>query len=177
MNKKYLLAGLFVTSLGISSIASAGAGDTYAGVSTGNASPGSNLYDSTIGWKIFGGYALNDILTIEGGYVSFGKMDGPTESGATTVFEASGFEVAAVGSYSINNQISVFSKIGLLAWDAGLNNPNATGSRNDTGTDIFFGFGGQYEISGNLAVRASWESYNMDEADVDFLSASAVLDF
>ncbi|NOX91657.1 MAG: outer membrane beta-barrel protein [Gammaproteobacteria bacterium] len=152
MNKKYLLAGLFVASLGTTSIATAGAGDTYAGVSLGNASPDSSFFDDSVGWKIFGGYELNEILAVEGGYVSFGEMDGPTEFGATTVFEVTGFEVAAVGNYPINSQLSVFGKVGLLAWDAELSNPNI-GSISDTGTDVFFGLGGQYEISGNLAVR------------------------
>jgi len=177
MNKKYLLAGLFTASLGTTSIAAAGAGDAYAGVSVGNASPDSSNFDSTIGWKIFGGYELNDILAVEGGYVSFGEMDGPTEIGATTVFEATGFEAAVVGNYPLNSQFSVFGKVGLLAWDAELSNPNSVFSFSDTGTDVFFGIGAQYEISGNFAVRGSWESYTVEDGDIDFLSASAVFGF
>ncbi len=172
MNKKYLLAGLFVASLGTTSIAAAGAGDTYAGVSIGNASPDSSGIDSAVGWKIFGGYALNEILAVEGGYVSFGEMD----SSATSSIEPTGFEVAAVGNFPINSQFSLFGKVGLLAWDTKNNFPNG-GSDNTTGTDVLFGVGGQYEISGNLAVRASWERYSMDNLDVDFLSASAVFGF
>ncbi len=177
MNKKYLLVGLFVASLGTTSIAAAGAGDTYAGVSIGNASPDSSGFDSAIGWKIFGGYSLNDILAVEGGYVSFGKMDGPSTSSS---IESTGFEVAAVGNFPINSQFSLFGKVGLLAWDADINasGPGGSASASETGTDVFFGLGGQYEISGNLAVRASWERYTMmDDLDIDFLSASAVFGF
>jgi len=177
MNKKYLLAGLFVASLGSTSIAAAGADDAYAGFSVGNASPDSSSFDNAIGWKVFGGYQLNEILAVEGGYISFGEMDGPTESGATTVFEATGLEVAAVGNYPINSQFSIFGKVGLLAWDGETSNPNPVFSFTDTGTDVFFGLGGQYEISGNLAMRASWESYTMDNFDINFLSASAVFGF
>ncbi len=174
MNKKYLLAGLFVASLGTTSIATAGAGDTYAGVSVGNASPdlsGINL-DSAIGWKIFGGYALNDVLAVEGGYISFGEMDGPLASSV----EPTGFEVAAVGNFPINSQFSLFGKVGLLAWDTKVISFSGVSSTT-TDTDVFFGLGGQYEISGNLAVRASWERYTMDDLDIDFLSASAVFGF
>jgi len=172
MNKKYLLAGLFVASLGTTSIAAAVAGDTYAGVSVGNASPDSSGIDSAVGWKIFGGYALNEILAVEGGYVSFGKMDGPFASSV----EPTGFEVAAVGNFPINSQFSLFGKVGLLAWDT--KETNTFGNSNSTtDTDVFYGAGGQYEISGNLAVRAGWERYTIEDGDIDFLSASAVFDF
>jgi len=178
MDKKFLLAGLFAASLGFTSIATAAsAGDTYAGGSLGSASPDSSSFDDSIGWKIFGGYALNEVLSVEGGYTSFGEMDGPMQFGATNVLEITGFEVAAVGSFPINSQLSVFGKVGLLSWEAELSNPNSTATNNNSGSDLFYGIGGQYEISGNLAIRASWESYSMDDLDVSFLSASAVLGF
>jgi len=172
MNKKYLLAGLFIASLGTTSIAAAGAGDTYAGVSVGNASPDSSSFDSATGWKIFGGYELSDVLAVEGGYVSFGKIDSPFASS----IETTGFEVAAVGNFPINSQFSLFGKVGLLAWD--VKTKNIFGNSNSTtDTDVFFGVGGQYEISGNLAVRGSWERYATGDIDIDFLSASAVFGF
>ncbi len=176
MNKKYLLAGLFVASLGTTSIATAGPGDTYAGISIGNASPDSSGFDSAIGWKIFGGYEINEILAVEGGYTSFGEMDGPTILGFSTSVEPTGYEIAAVGNFPINSQLSLFGKVGLLAWDFKAN-INGLGSNSTTGTDAFYGLGGQYEISGNLAVRASWERYTIEDGDIDFLSASAVFGF
>jgi len=183
MNKKYLLAGLFVASLGSTSIAAAGAGDAYAGFSLGNASPDSSFFDDAIGWKVFGGYQLNEVLAVEGGYISFGEMDGPivpsTFGNISTSVEPTGLEVAAVGNFPINSQFSLFGKVGLLAWDfkANASLPGISASDSTTGTDVFFGLGAQYEISANLAVRGSWESYSMDEADIDFLSLSAVFGF
>lgn len=177
MDKKYLLAGLFAASLGFTSIATAAsAGDIYAGGSLGNASPDSSGFDSAVGWKIFGGYALNEMLAVEGGYTSFGEMDGPTVLGFPTSVEPTGFEVAAVGNFPINSQLSVFAKAGLLAWDFQFN-VSGLGSTSTTGTDVFFGIGGQYEISGSLAVRAGWERYTIEDGDIDFLSASAVFGF
>jgi len=177
MYKKYLLAGLFMASLGSPSIAAAGAGDTYVGFSVGNASPDPSFFDDSIGWKVFGGYQLNEILAVEGGYISFREMDGATAVYESSVYESTGLEIAAIGNYPINSQFSIFGKVGLLAWDDEVSNPNSAVSLTDTGTDVFFGLGGQYEISGNLAVRASWESYTMRDLDLDFLSASAVFGF
>ena len=182
MNKKYFLAGLFAASLGSASIATANAGDAYAGISVGNASPDSSGFDSAIGWKIFGGYKLNEILAVEGGYTSFDEMDSPRVFGgmfgvSSSSVEPTGFEVAAVGNFPINSQLSLFGKVGLLAWDIETSVSDSAGSFSDTGTDVFFGLGGQYEISGNLALRANWESYSMDSFDIDFLSASAVFGF
>lgn len=189
MNKKYLLAGLFVASLGTTSIAAAGAGDTYAGFSLGNVSQDLSGFDidDTIGWKIFGGYALNDVLSIEGGYTSFGDADWalsgiPIPPGLSTSLETTGFEIAAAGNFPINSQFSLFGKVGLLVWDSEISVFDSSGSvsESETGTDVFFGFGAQYEISGNLAVRGSWERYTIDvneDLDIDFLSVSAVFGF
>ena len=192
MNKKYLLAGLFVASLGSTSIAAAGAGDTYAGFSLGNVSQDASGFDidDTIGWKVFAGYALNDVLAIEGGYTTFGDADwgfsgNPPPPGFSTSLETTGVEIAAVGNFPINSQFSLFGKVGLLVWDSEISfsGPGSSDSADDTGTDVFFGFGGQYEIAGNLAVRASWERYTVtiDDADldtdIDFLSVSAVFGF
>ena len=176
MHKKYLLTGLFVASLGVTSIATAGAGDTYGGATLGNATPDSSGFDSAIGWRIFGGYKLNEVLAVEGGYTSFGEMDGPDVLGFSTSIEPTGFEVAAVGSFPINSQLSLFGRVGLLAWDFQVN-VSGLGSDSTTGTDVFFGLGGQYEISGNLAVRAGWDRYTIEDGDIDFLSASAVFGF
>ncbi len=183
MNKKYLLAGLFAASLGTTSIAAAGAGDTYAGFSLGNVSQdasGINI-DDTIGWRIFGGYALNDVLAIEGGYISFGDADltVPGFSNVSASVEVTGFEIATVGNLPINSQFSLFGKVGLLFWDAEISASNSSGSASasETDSDVFFGVGGQYEISGNLAIRGSWERYATGDIDIDFLSASAVFGF
>ncbi len=181
MNKHYLLAGLLVTSLGTTSIAAAGAGDTYTGVSLGRASPDSSILGSATGWKIFGGYALSDILAVEGGYTSFGEMNGPVKPGGASFLESTGFEVAAVGNIPINSQFSLFGKIGLLAWSSKLTDTAAQRSDSGTGTDVFIGVGGQYEVSGTLAVRGSWERYSIGDGDgssnVNFLTVSAVFDF
>jgi len=186
MNKKYLLAGLFVASLGSTSIAAAGAGDTYVGFSLGNVSQDESGVDidDAIGWKIFGGYALNDVLAVEGGYTSFGDADYTIPSifapGVSASLETTGFEIAAVGNFPVNSQFSLFGKVGLLAWDseASASGPGGSASDSETGTDVFFGVGGQYEISGNLAIRGSWERYTLDgDLDIDFLSASAVFGF
>jgi len=176
MNKKYLLAGVLAAGLGIAATANAGAGDVYAGASLGNASPDTSGLDSAVGWKIFAGYEISDILAVEGGYTSFGEMDGPTILGSSTSVEPTGFEVAVVGNSPINSQLSVFGKVGLLAWDF-QTNLGVFGSETTTGTDVFYGIGGQYEVSGNLAMRASWERYTIEDGDIDLLSVSAVMEF
>ncbi len=99
MNKKYLLVGLFAANLGTASVAVADASNAYAGVNVGEASLDSNGFGSTTGWKFLVGYAFNDILAVEGSYVSFGEMDGPTEFGATSIFESTGFEIATIGNF------------------------------------------------------------------------------
>jgi len=183
MNKKYLLAGFFAASLGTTSIATAGAGDTYASFSLGSVSQDASGLDvdDTIGWKISGGYALNDVLAIEGGYISFGDADltMPGFSNVSSSIETTGFEVATVGNFPLNSEFSLLGKVGLLFWDGEISasGPGGFASASVTGSDVFFGVGAQYEVAGNLAIRGSWERYAADDIDIDFLSVSAVFGF
>ncbi|MCK4586800.1 MAG: outer membrane beta-barrel protein [Gammaproteobacteria bacterium] len=173
-SKKYILAGVFAATFCLAS--GANAEGIYAGISLGNASPEDSAFDSAVGWKLFGGYEVNNNLAIEGGYTSFGEMDGPTIFGFSTSVEPTGFELAAIGSYPINDQFSFFGKLGFLAWDFKVN-IDGLGSDSTTGTDIFFGLGGKYNLSNNLDLRATWERYTVEGDNIDLLSASVVYSF
>lgn len=148
----------------------------YAGFGLGNASPEANGFDSAVGWKIFAGYEINVNFSLEGGYTSFGEMDGPIISGVSTSIEPTGFELAAVGRYPINDRLSFLGKLGFLAWDFKVNGAGI-GSASTTGTDIFFGLAGEYNLPGNLGVRVAWDRYTVEDDNVDLLSASVVYSF
>jgi len=174
--KTIVVAGLFLASFSFISATDADAGGAYVGVSVGNASPEDSAFDSAVGWKAFAGYGINNNLAVEGGYTSFGEMDGPTIQGFSTSVEPTGFELAAVGRYPINDQFSLFGKLGFLAWDFEVNVAGLSAG-STTGTDIFFGVGGEYNLSGNLGVRATWDRYTIEDDNVDLLSASVVYSF
>lgn len=175
MSYKVAIAGLMVVSLGIVSEAHAETG-AYGGISLGNASLEGDAYDSAMGWRISAGYELNSYVAVEGGYTSFGEMDGPTFMGNKISAEPTGFELAAVGSVPVNGQVSLLGKLGVLAWDLDIR-LQGQGSTSRSGTDVFYGVGGKYSLNDGVSLRASWERYTVEDADLDFFSGSVVFSF
>ena len=135
------------------------------------------------GYKIFGGYMFNRHFGIEGAYVNLGEVSysgdffgSPVTGGKV---EVSGFNVSALGALPINEQFSVFGKIGLFLWDAEASDitGGAPFSAKEDGTDVSFGIGVNYHFTRNLGVRAEWEMFTTDEADATLLSVGVVWRF
>src|SRR5687768_14481540 len=130
-------------------------------------------------WKIFGGYMFNRHFGFESAYVRFGEVSysGVFSSLAVTggKLEVSGFNVAAIGNLPVNEQFSVFGKIGVFFWEAEANDTTASigaFSAADEGSDVSFGVGVGYEFTRNLGVRAEWELFRAAEADATLVSIS-----
>jgi len=156
----------------------------YAGLSFGQSSvdvdcsgvPGCD--DSDSAWKILGGYRFNRNLAVELGYTDLGEAS--IDGGALGTFsaEATAFEVVAVGSWPVTNEFSVYGKVGVFRWDV-----DATGtgslaafSGSDSGTDITFGAGVQYDFTKQFGVRGEWQRYSADD-DIDVISIGVVFRF
>ncbi len=171
IRKKYLLTGILATVLGVSPVVCAGNGDSYFGVSLGNASLDDSEYDSAMTWKIFSGYSVNQNLSLEVGYISFGKMDGPLQpSGKTKTLSSSGFDFSAIGNYPFAGKFAVFGKLGFLVWGSKWNNSGPTEGTVSTGDiDLFYGLGGRFDLSSRMGFLAAWERYTLDDSN-DVLS-------
>ena len=131
-------------------------------------------------FKIFGGYMFNRNFGVEGAYVDLGEVSYSGSFGGAPVtggkVEINGFNVSAVGAFPVNEQFSVFGKIGLFIWDADAS--DTTGgmpfSASADGTDVSFGVGVNYSFTRNLGVRAEWERFKTDDGDATLLSAGVV---
>ena len=134
-------------------------------------------------FKIFGGYMFNRHFGIEGAYVDLGEVSYSGDFFGTPVtggkVEFTGFNVSALGSYPINEQFSVFGKIGLFLWDAEANDTTggAPFSAKQDGTDLSFGVGVGYQFTRNLGARAEWEMFKTDDADATLLSVGLLWRF
>lgn len=135
------------------------------------------------GFKVFGGYMFNRNFGIEGAYVDLGEVSYSGDFFGSPVtggkIEVTGFNIAALGSYPVNEQFSLFGKIGLLVWEAEAS--DTTGgvpfSAKTDGTDISFGLGVSYNFTRSLGVRAEWERFKLDDADADLLSIGIIWRF
>lgn len=142
----------------------------YAGANIGWSSVDEGgVDDDDTGFKIFGGYHVNQWLDGEIGYVDLGKFENGGE------LEVNGFEASVLGRVPINPEASVFGRVGMFAWDT---SGDDLAFADDTGTDPLIGFGADYRFSDMLGVRAEYERfYEVDEADIDLFSLGVVYDF
>jgi hypothetical protein len=111
--------------------------------------------DSDFGWKLYGGYRALDWLAAELSYVSFGT---PTDTVGGVRYDARASGLAAHGIALLPvGDFDVYGKAGLARLDHRLTSPTVRIDRTDT--RFTYGVGTQWN-SGNLHVRAEYESYD-----------------
>ena len=133
----------------------------YAGGSVGNANY-NETDDSDIGFDLFAGFNLNEVLSVELGWANFGEADN-----AGTI-EVTALHAAIIGHLSLQNDLSVYGKLGISSWDADLTVGSVKES--DSDTDVFFGLGVDYDITGKTSVRFGIDQYAIDEEDITMYS-------
>lgn len=202
MKVKYLFSAVIAFFLGVAlappeSAAEVGgyfgvtAGQTDADFGVSDFDDGSitsgSVDDTDTGTKLFGGYRFTENAAIEGGIVDLGEI---TFNGISNGFgvlyfagpvafdiEADGLFVAGVFGRTFDKG-AVFVKIGYMMWDAELTLVDSGGplSADDDGTDLMFGFGGEYRVNDRIAIRAEFETFTeILEEDISLLSLGIVI--
>lgn len=181
------------SSLFSSSDESSMAGGMYAGGSFGQATTNCMIHDTFElekdcgmgGWKVFGGYRINEMFAIEGGYYHLGKTDesadvnlydpttGITVTSVAAEGEASGLGLSGVANYEVIDKLSVFGKLGLMSYKSegtlavtGSKNGAAmasTGDANVNGVGLLWGIGGSYQVTDNIGIRGEYEGFTRED--------------
>lgn len=148
--------------------------------------------DTDTGFKIFGGYQLNQNFAVEFGYADLGKFTATANVTSPVVgtikadVEASAIFLDAVGSLPLGNQFSLFGRAG-IAFTNTENNASGLGvtvSDDEDEANLKVGLGAQFGFTKNVALRAEWERYidvgeedTTGESDVDVLGVSLNVKF
>lgn len=129
--------------------------------------------DRSTGFKIFGGYQLNNNFALEGGYFDLGRF-GYT---ATTVpagtlngsMKVRGLNLDLVGTLPLSERFSVFGRAGInyaqtkdhfsSTGAVTVTNPNPS----ERGTNYKIGAGLQYAITDALSIRGELERYRVKD--------------
>ena len=82
--------------------------------------------------------------------------------------------LSGVGSFPLNDQFSLFGKLGLASTDV-----KQTGSPSASNTGVTFGVGAQFDFDQQFAIRAGWDMYKVGDADTDedVMSLGAIFTF
>lgn len=147
--------------------------------------------DSDSGFRLTGGFLVNPNVALTVSYVDLGQFsfDGSATDGVDVVnidngkIETNGLEFGGLFSLNFpNSNFEPYARLALYKWDSDfeftgssptLTIPPETFSGSDDGTDIVFGLGLNY-FFGKIGLGVSWDRYDLDGTDVDFLAASLV---
>lgn len=158
----------------------------------GGQSTSVSIDDTNLGWKVYGGYSLNKNIGIEAGFVDFQDVVSntgftlPTARSVYTDQKHEAWTLAAVGTLPIFKDISLIGKLGMASWKSkmkaqrivpGALTQAAAEIVGKEGADLFYGAGLGYEILDGLSLRAEWERFDIDDQNVDLLSAGFTVKF
>ena len=169
MFKKSLIASSILL---LSVAASAQAENFYAGLSIGQTDVDESGFDDGDSIAVIGGYRMLENLAFEVAYIDLGEAD----NGPWTI-EADGFNFAAVGILPINEQLEVFGKLGLFAWDASLHRSGYGEVASDDGVDLSIGIGGSLKLNEQFSLVLEYQRFELDSDDVSNLSLGARYNF
>lgn len=172
--KKKLLAVALLSALTVPAFAD----DMYGSISVGSASDQdlSGLSQTSTGtsYSLLLGYKVNNNFAGEIGYTSLLSNAGVANTTSTET--ANGFEVAGVGSYPINEQFSIYGRLGY----ASLNQSYSPGT-SATLNGFVYGPGVQYDINKDFGIRVGYNIYNTQSSSGDSIInnayASALFNF
>lgn len=143
----------------------------YAGISLGSGQIDVPGLSSTTSLAFFGGYSFNENVSAEIAYSDFGSQD--LAPGFT--LKSSALSMSGVGFLPLNEQFSLFAKLGFASTTLSL-----SGFSSENKSDLTFGFGGQVNVNQQFAIRAGYDTYKVGSpvsVDQKVISVSGVLRF
>src|SRR5438128_1350448 len=83
---------------------------------------------------------------------------GASGAGGSAEAKATAWELDAVGSFPVWQQLSILGRLGLYYGEGKIDVPGASGKKNTT--DLTYGLGVGWDFNKNLGVRGEWQRYS-----------------
>ncbi|MGM9515013.1 outer membrane beta-barrel protein [Roseateles sp. DB2] len=135
------------------------AGDFYAGGDVGrNRFSQNGVSFNKTGLAVFGGYKLNDTVSLEAGYRSLLKETASQGSVSASV-DLYALQFSGVFSAPVSNEFSVYGRLGLnsLRGDVKIKEGNVTYSDSSNETKFLWGIGASYAFTKDVALRVEFQ--------------------
>lgn len=125
------------------------------------------IADEDTSYELGIGYAFNRILSLQGSYHNFGKPTGfagcPPEVLCILAFspeavKVDGWAAAVAATWPLGQNLDVFGKLGVIAWDTSAVSP----SLNDSGADLLYGAGATWYVSERWGLQLAYEEADLD---------------
>lgn len=168
---------LFATFFGLACFSahaeSAGQGYFLASIGKADSDFRTSVADAVQGddtaFEIGVGYTFSQYISVEASYQDFGEPDGfagcPPDVVCIAIVpfaresvSVNGWSAALRGAVPVTESLSVFGKLGFLAWDASASNPGL----NDSGTDLLYALGIASDLNDRVGLQLSWERADVE---------------
>lgn len=154
-------------------------------VALGYTSASMTMDQKSSGFKILGGYQINESVAVEGYWANLGTYNytlattGPTLSGSGSV-KVTAIGIDLVGMLPFSPEVSGIARIGAFQFDAKDTFSlfgGSSSSSTTTGSNAKFGLGAEWKVSPSIRLRTEWEYYKDDQAPIGVLSLGIVSRF
>ncbi len=132
--------------------------------------------DDDAAYKAIAGYNFGWVPLVDIGfevaYTDFGEVS-QTLLGNESRFSLTGISALAMAGIK-TGPVGFFAKAGVFSWDS---ESEFLGSEtDDSGDDLAYGIGVRFQLF-SAAIRAEIERFDIDDVDINYLSASAIWTF
>jgi long-chain fatty acid transport protein len=132
------------------------------------------------GWKVYTGYEFNKYFGLEGGYANLNDMTAFTGTTKTDVVSTA-WMLGAVGSLPLTEKLSITGKLGAAYVLTVTDTKVGTALTTRSGDDDYhpnYGVGVNYALLENFVnLRAEWERFDMDDHNIDLMTAGFSVEF
>ena len=180
---RFLLVAAFAAATGTSALAQEStASHLYLGATAGQGhwrsmcQNAASCDDMSGTLSVLAGYRINHIFSAEAAFRNYGEVK--TSSAA---IKGKGWEIDGIAAWPFFEHFSIYGKLGIkrgvVKGDGTLINTK------ETSYGPTYGFGVQYELNKNLALRGEWQAYpglggsTLPKGDLDTLSVGVLWQF
>jgi len=122
-------------------------------------SSGFDFDDNAFGWRVLGGYEINENFAVEASYFDAGQAE-DSILGTDIEVEFDGFTVSGLGMLPLNDAWTVFGKLGYYDADAKVSALGSSASDSDSGFTL--GGGVRFDLNDNLSLRGDFDWFDTD---------------
>lgn len=109
--------------------------------------------ETNLSWSATGGYWINEYFAVEGSFTDLGESQSQTSSVSGEAFQISG-----LGNYSVDEQLSLFARLGLALVDTDTRIDLQELSRSSLGMTV--ALGARYQLTSRLGIRGELEWFD-----------------
>ncbi|AUF99433.1 cell envelope biogenesis protein OmpA [Pseudomonas sp. 09C 129] len=124
-----------------------------------------HLSDEDYSYKVFAGYRVNSYLAFEGAFVDLGQFKDEDLD-----FDGKSVQASAHLGFPLGERVRVFGSVGAHAWDA-----DGNASDDDTGMNMTYGAGVEFDVFRNIGLRAEYEVLEVGDINLNQTTASAFI--